>query len=200
MACPRANQVVGRGKRRLGSLMARRLAGLSNLTRVRRGLLEHAVPRLAGPCSDAPRGRPCLCQPCHFLAHFRQANAGEAQRLRSRRHRGTGSTLSAILLQESVALSEGAVALALLILMQFIVTSLSVRYPSFAEAVRSEPSLLVRNGQFCWDAMRRERITGGNVKCDPGRWRACGRGGDIRHSGKRWDAQRFFAVNDRWQT
>ena len=70
-----------------------------------------------------------------------------------------GSTLSAILLQELVALSEGAAALALLILMQFIVTSLSVRYPSFAEAVRSEPSLLVRNGQFCWDAMRRERIT-----------------------------------------
>ena len=70
-----------------------------------------------------------------------------------------GSTLSAILLQESVALSEGAAALALLILMQFTVTSLSVRYPSFAEAVRSEPSLLVRNGRFCWDAMRRERIT-----------------------------------------
>lgn len=70
-----------------------------------------------------------------------------------------GSTLSSILLQESVALAEGALALALLILSQFLVTSLSVRYPSFAQAVRSEPTLLVRNGKCCLRAMRRERIT-----------------------------------------
>ncbi len=45
-----------------------------------------------------------------------------------------GSTLSAILLQESVALAEGATALALLILAQFAVTFLSVRSPAFAGA------------------------------------------------------------------
>lgn len=70
-----------------------------------------------------------------------------------------GSTLSAIILQESIALAEGVAALALLILLQFLVTFWSVRSTRFANAIRSEPALLARNGQFCKDAMRRERIT-----------------------------------------
>lgn len=70
-----------------------------------------------------------------------------------------GSTLSAILLQEDIALANGAAALALLIFMQFLVTFFSVRSHSFARAIRSEPSLLARNGQFCRQAMRDERIT-----------------------------------------
>lgn len=74
-----------------------------------------------------------------------------------------GSTLSAILLQESVALAEGAVALALLILMQFLVTFTSVRWPQFADAVRAEPKLLIRNGRICGAAMKRERITEGEA-------------------------------------
>lgn len=74
-----------------------------------------------------------------------------------------GSTLSAILLQESIALAEGATALSLLIVLQFLVTWLSVRWRGFARTVRSEPALLVRNGEFCSDSMRRERITGDEV-------------------------------------
>ncbi|MBU8546925.1 DUF421 domain-containing protein [Roseomonas sp. ROY-5-3] len=70
-----------------------------------------------------------------------------------------GSTLSAILLQESVALAEGMVALGLLILMQFLVTYVSVRRAGFAKLVRSEPALLARDGAFCDATMRRERIT-----------------------------------------
>lgn len=70
-----------------------------------------------------------------------------------------GSTLSAILLQESIALAEGATALALLIAMQFVVTFISVRSERFAKIVRSEPALLVRDGVFCRAAMKRERIT-----------------------------------------
>lgn len=70
-----------------------------------------------------------------------------------------GSTLAAILLQESIALAEGATALALLIAMQFLVTFVSVRWPGFAHIVRSEATLLVRDGQACEQAMRRERLT-----------------------------------------
>lgn len=70
-----------------------------------------------------------------------------------------GSTLSAILLQESIALAEGALELALLISMQYLVTFLSVRSPFLADAVRSEPTLLARNGSFFEGAMRRERVT-----------------------------------------
>ena len=70
-----------------------------------------------------------------------------------------GSTLSAVLLQESIALAEGAIAFALLIVMQFLVTWISVRCDRAARAVRSEPTLLVRNGTTCPDAMRRQRVT-----------------------------------------
>jgi uncharacterized membrane protein YcaP (DUF421 family) len=70
-----------------------------------------------------------------------------------------GSTLSAILLQESIALAEGATALGLLILLQYLVTFASVRSRGVAKAIRSEPTLLVRNGSFCHGAMMRQRIT-----------------------------------------
>ncbi|WP_445380977.1 DUF421 domain-containing protein [Rhizobium rosettiformans] len=70
-----------------------------------------------------------------------------------------GSTLSAILLQKSIALAEGATALGLLILLQYLVTFASVRSNSVAKLIRSEPTLLVRSGSFCHDAMMRQRIT-----------------------------------------
>lgn len=70
-----------------------------------------------------------------------------------------GSTLSAILLQESIALAEGAVALGLLILLQYGVTFLSVRSHGFARLIRSEPALLARDGAFCEAAMKRARLT-----------------------------------------
>ena len=70
-----------------------------------------------------------------------------------------GSTLSAILLQESIALAEGATALALLIFMQYIVTALSIRSRGFAKLVRSEPTLLARDGEFCEAAMKQQRVT-----------------------------------------
>lgn len=70
-----------------------------------------------------------------------------------------GSTLSAIILQESIALAQGATALALLIFLQFTVTFWSTRSKVFAQAIRSEPTLLARAGRFCGDAMNKERVT-----------------------------------------
>lgn len=74
-----------------------------------------------------------------------------------------GSTLAAILLQESIALAEGAVALALLIFMQFLVTFVSVRWHGFARLVRSEPILLAWNGRYCEKALKAERLTPAEV-------------------------------------
>lgn len=70
-----------------------------------------------------------------------------------------GSTLSAILLQESISLAEGAVALALLIFAQFLVTFFSVRSSRFAQVVRSEPTLLAKDGRFCQSALTSQRVT-----------------------------------------
>ena len=70
-----------------------------------------------------------------------------------------GSTLSAILLQESIALAEGVAALGLLTLMQFVVTYSSVRSRTLSKWVRAEPALLARDGTYCDAAMKRERVT-----------------------------------------
>lgn len=70
-----------------------------------------------------------------------------------------GSTLSAILLQESIALAEGATAFALLIAIQYAVTFASVRSRAFAKAIRSEPTLLARDGTFCTEMMEKQRVT-----------------------------------------
>ncbi|WP_246669733.1 YetF domain-containing protein [Agrobacterium sp. B1(2019)] len=75
-----------------------------------------------------------------------------------------GSTLSAILLQESIALAEGATALAVLILLQYAVTCASVRSKAAANIFRSEPTLLLSNGFYCHDTMKRQRITEDEVK------------------------------------
>lgn len=70
-----------------------------------------------------------------------------------------GSTLATVLLSNQVALLEGILALALLIFLQFAITWLSVRSPRFRSIVKSEPTLLLRQGQFLDSALRAQRIT-----------------------------------------
>lgn len=70
-----------------------------------------------------------------------------------------GSTLASVITTRSLALVEGVVALALLVLLQFIVTSLSVRWPAFDRRLTAEPALLLRHGKPLERTMRRERIT-----------------------------------------
>ena len=65
-----------------------------------------------------------------------------------------GSTLATVLLSQSVALAEGVLAMALLVLLQYAITWLSVRSPGFRGWVKSEPTLLVHRGRFLDGAMR----------------------------------------------
>ncbi len=74
-----------------------------------------------------------------------------------------GSSLATVLLSKRVPLVEGVVAFALLILLQFIVTWLSVRSDVVRRAVRAEPRLLLYRGDFLRDAMRSERVTESEV-------------------------------------
>ncbi len=70
-----------------------------------------------------------------------------------------GSMLATILLSETVALAEGLVGLATLIGLQYAVTWLSVRRSGIANLMRSEPTLLMRNGEFLDRTLKRERVT-----------------------------------------
>lgn len=69
-----------------------------------------------------------------------------------------GSTLATVLLSKDIALAEGVLALALLILFQFIITWLSVRSKAISRLVKSEPQLLFLRGEFLWEAMKIERV------------------------------------------
>jgi uncharacterized membrane protein YcaP (DUF421 family) len=70
-----------------------------------------------------------------------------------------GSTLAAVLLDASIPLAEGVLALALLIWLQYAITWASVRSPWVQDLIKDEPSLLVHDGQFLDDAMRKQRVT-----------------------------------------
>ncbi len=74
-----------------------------------------------------------------------------------------GSTLSSIIVTKSVALLEGVLALALLIALQYAITWLAVRSKTFEDLIKSEPKLLLRQGRFLTDTLRRERVTKDDV-------------------------------------
>lgn len=75
-----------------------------------------------------------------------------------------GSTLATILLSAEVSLAEGVTALAVLILLQFVITWSSARWRLVHELVASEPTLLLHEGRFLHQAMRRERVNEEEVR------------------------------------
>jgi uncharacterized membrane protein YcaP (DUF421 family) len=70
-----------------------------------------------------------------------------------------GSTLANVLLSSDVSLAEGAVGMTLLILLQYIVTWLSVRVPNFQHLIKAEPQLLFHESRYLETTMKKERIT-----------------------------------------
>ena len=70
-----------------------------------------------------------------------------------------GSTLSAVLLNKSISLAEGVTAFGVLISLQFVISWLSVRSRGVEQIVKSEPTLLLRHGEFLERALRKQRIT-----------------------------------------
>src|SRR5690606_6650220 len=75
-----------------------------------------------------------------------------------------GSTLATTLLSKDVALAEGMLAFALLVLLQFIITTLSVRSPWFRRMVKANPTELAREGKSDDRAMSAQRITRDEVE------------------------------------
>lgn len=75
-----------------------------------------------------------------------------------------GSTLATVLLSKSVALLEGILAFALLIGLQLAITWLSVRSERFQGLIKAQPTLLLHQGRFLHDALRRERVSEEEVR------------------------------------
>jgi uncharacterized membrane protein YcaP (DUF421 family) len=70
-----------------------------------------------------------------------------------------GSTLATILLNRDVALAEGALAFAVLVGLQYLITWSSVRARWVRRIVTGEPILLLYRGDFLPEALRRARVT-----------------------------------------
>lgn len=74
-----------------------------------------------------------------------------------------GSTLSSVLLSSDVALAEGVTAMVLLVGLQFLVAWLSVRSRTVEGLVKSEPTLVYREGLLT-GSMRRMRVIGDEIR------------------------------------
>lgn len=75
-----------------------------------------------------------------------------------------GSILATVLLSKDVSFTEGTLAFAVLAFLQWLVAFLSVRIAWFRRMIRSEPKLLLRNGEFLESEMRNERITQAEIE------------------------------------
>jgi uncharacterized membrane protein YcaP (DUF421 family) len=70
-----------------------------------------------------------------------------------------GSTLATVLLNKQVSLSEGVLAFAVLIFLQYAITWSSVRWRPVRRTLTGTPNLVFHKGQFLRDSMRRTRVT-----------------------------------------
>jgi len=70
-----------------------------------------------------------------------------------------GSTLGRLITAKGVSLAESITAFLTLIILQYLLSSLTVRSPKFENLVTADPSLLYFRGQFLQPAMRKQRVT-----------------------------------------
>lgn len=79
-----------------------------------------------------------------------------------------GSTLATVLLSKDVALAEGALAFLVLVGLQYVLAWVSSRSGGFSAwfrgLIKSEPTLLLYRGRLLHGALRRERVTAGEVQ------------------------------------
>jgi uncharacterized membrane protein YcaP (DUF421 family) len=70
-----------------------------------------------------------------------------------------GSVLASTIMTETVALLEGILGMGLLVLLQYVITWLSVRSDRFSSLIKAEPSLLYHDGHYIASQMKHSRIT-----------------------------------------
>lgn len=75
-----------------------------------------------------------------------------------------GSTFATAILDKKTALIDAIVTFGLLVGLQYVVTSLSVRYKSFEKIVKGNPVRLFTDGKFLHANLRRVNVTEEEVK------------------------------------
>lgn len=75
-----------------------------------------------------------------------------------------GSSFASVILSPDSPAAQGVLAFAALIAFQLAVTWVAVRMPRFEKAIKSRPAALLRDGKPDEAAMKRERVTLGEVR------------------------------------
>ena len=75
-----------------------------------------------------------------------------------------GTVLGSILLSTDTSLAQGVLGFGLLILLQFLITWLSVRSKDMQGLIKAKPTLLLSKGEFQHEALKRERVTEGEIR------------------------------------
>lgn len=75
-----------------------------------------------------------------------------------------GSILASVTLSKDVPLTEGISAFLLLVALQFIITTLSVRFNFIKNIIKAEPTLLLDKGEYLTDILRRQRVDQSEVR------------------------------------
>lgn len=75
-----------------------------------------------------------------------------------------GSTLASTMLSKDVSVVEGSLAMTLLVVLQYVVTWLTVRTGWVQRLVKAEPTLLLYRGRLRTEALRGERVTPSEVR------------------------------------
>lgn len=74
-----------------------------------------------------------------------------------------GSTLATIVLTKDVALAEGVIAFAVLVVLQFVIAFLAIRYGWVERLVKSQARILLTDGVIDQRALRVERVTDSEI-------------------------------------
>ncbi|HEY0844397.1 MAG TPA: YetF domain-containing protein [Noviherbaspirillum sp.] len=75
-----------------------------------------------------------------------------------------GSTLASVLIDDKISLAEGLAAIGMLVALQFVITWASVRSRYVNAIIKTQPTLLVSEGRFLRDAMKKVRVTEDEVR------------------------------------
>ena len=75
-----------------------------------------------------------------------------------------GSILASVILSKDTAYTDGIFAFGLLVGLQFVITRLSVKFELVENLIKAKPTLLLDDGEFKHDAMKRQRVSESEIR------------------------------------
>lgn len=75
-----------------------------------------------------------------------------------------GSTLASVILSKDITLADGVTALTVLVGLQYVIAWLAARFKIVNNLIKSEPTLVVYQGEYLYEAIKKQRLTPEEVR------------------------------------